>query len=256
MRRLLIPLADPAAYRRKDDETVAGGVIQLKASHGALEVKADEENPGQIKGYGSVFGKVDSYNETVEPGAFAKSIKRWKRSKNPLPMLWQHHSSEPIGIWPELDEDDKGLKLDGEIILEVPEGAKAWALAKRKAVTGLSIGYYEVKADPWNWESTEPRKLYELDLREVSVVTFPALKEAQIDAVKARMMRGERPTLREFEALLREQGQFSRSEAQEIAALGYKAWLQREVGTGDGDDLADLVADLRSTLPPLELPTF
>ena len=123
-----------------------------------------------------------------------------------------------------------------------------------QSVTGLSIGYYEVKADPYDFNSLEPRNLLELDLREVSPVTFPALKEAQIDAVKARLARGERLTVREFEGWLREKLRLSRSDSEEIATLGYKDWLQRDVGPVAEDP--DGLKALSDTLAGLRLPSF
>jgi HK97 family phage prohead protease len=245
----------PQLFGRKDDDfDQPTGDLLVKASHGELSVKAGGE-PGEISGYGSVFNKVDSYGETVVPGAFSKSLKAWSRLKRPIPMLWQHRSDQPIGVWDTFEEDAKGLKLDGRLNLETQRGQEAWSDVKMRAVTGLSIGFFEIKADPFDFGSVEPRKLLELDLREVSPVTFPALKEAQIDAVKARLARGERLKVREFEAMLRERLRLSRSDAEEIANFGYKAWVQREVGTGGDPDLAEAMRELRST-PPLVLPDF
>lgn len=235
---ILRPL-NPAAFGQKAD--LSGTDLLVKASHGELCIKADGE-PGVLEGYGSVWGKVDSYGEVVVEGAFTKSLKRWRSSKRPIPMLWQHQSDMPVGVWDTFEEDAKGLKLTGRVNLETQRGQEAWSDVKMQAVTGLSIGYYELKADPYNYGDTEPRKLIELDLREVSPVTFPALKEAQIDAVKARLARGERLTIREFEGLLREKLRLSRADAEEIAALGYKAWFQRDVGPGANVDAGGLRA--------------
>lgn len=253
-RRTLLNSAsvDPSRFGRKDDGLASRDLL-VKASHGELSLKEDGQ-PGEIGGYGSVFNAVDSYGETVVPGAFAKSLKGWRKLKRPIPMLWQHRSDQPIGVWDDFEEDGHGLKLAGRINLETQRGQEAWSDIKMKAVTGLSIGFYEVKADPWDFASQEPRKLIELDLRETSPVTFPALKEAQIDAVKARLARGERLTVREFESLLREKCRLSRSDAEEIATLGYKTWLQRDAGPGGGPDLVDDLRAMRSAIPPLVLP--
>lgn len=244
----------PQLFGRKDDARPDTDLL-VKASHGELSIKADGE-PGQIAGYGSVFNKVDSYGEMVVPGAFAKSLKAWRKIKRPIPMLWQHRSDQPIGVWDEFEEDSHGLKMEGRVNLETQRGKEAWSDIKMQAVTGLSIGFYEIKADPFDFGSTDPRKLLELDLRETSPVTFPALKEAQIDAVKARLARGERLTVREFEGWLREKLRLSRSDAEEVASLGYKAWLQREVGPGGEPDLVDVLREVRSGVGPLVLPAL
>lgn len=231
-----------------------------KAAHGDLSVKAsqDPDAPeGTIEGYGSKFGLVDSYGESVVAGAFKKSLREWKKRKRPIPMLWQHDSRMPIGAWHDFEEDEVGLKLVGLLNLETQRGREAWSDVKAETVGGLSIGYYEIKADPFSWEPTEePRKLYELDLRETSVVTFPALREAQIDAVKARIARGEALTEREFEKFLREKLNLSRSDAETVNRIGYRAWRQREVGQADpGDDAMEEIRSIRS-LPPLNLPAL
>lgn len=229
--------------------------LLVKASHAELEIKA-EGSEGEIKGYGSLFKKVDSYGEMVMPGAFTNSLKAWEKAARPIPMLWQHRSDQPIGVWETFEENAKGLKLAGRMNLETQRGKEAWSDVKMKSVTGLSIGYYEIEADPFDWSgaNTEPRKLIELDLREVSAVTFPALREAQIDAVKARLARGERLTQREFEQHLREKLRLSRSEAEEIATLGYKAWLQRDVGMSAAN--TESLAALSDALAGFSLPSL
>lgn len=247
----LFKAASPRAFGRKDD--AVGGDVLVKASHEVLSIKADGA-PGQISGYGSLWDKIDSYGEVVVAGAFTKSLKTWRKLKRPIPMLWQHRSDQPVGVWDVFEEDEYGLKLEGRLNLETQRGQEAWSDVKMQAVTGLSIGYYEIKADPWDFGNPEPRKLIELDLREVSPVTFPALKEAQIDAVKARLARGERLTVREFEGWLREKLRLSRSESEEIAALGYKAWIQRDVGQGATD--TDGLKSLSDSLAGFSLPSF
>lgn len=235
------------SFRRKSDDAAPTAPLAVKNA-GRLLIKLDDPAaPGRVTGYGSVFGAVDTYNEVVQPGAFKKSLKRWKSEKAPIPMLWQHYSDEPIGGWEEFEEDDTGLKLAGDIDLDAPKGPGALSAVKKRYVRGLSIGYYEVKADPYDWSNPnpEPRKLYELDLRECSIVTFPANQEARLDAIKARLVRGELPTLREFEAMLQEQCRFTRSQARLVTESGFKSLLQRDAqGGSDGEELKAVKAAL------------
>ena len=157
--------SDPARFGRKAYDGV-GAETLVKASTGFLELKAEEGDPeGTIRGYGSVFGVVDSYGEETVKGCFKKSLAAWRKSKRPIKMLWNHSSLEPIGGWYEYEEDEKGLFLVGRLNLEVRRAQETFALIKAREIDGLSIGYYEIKADPYDWGSTEPRKLYELDLR-------------------------------------------------------------------------------------------
>lgn len=247
-------LTEAARYGAKAFDGGATDDLLKKASHGELMIKASDDPdapPGWIEGYGSKFGLVDSYGESVQPGAFKKTLREWKKRKRPVPMLWQHMGAEPIGGWSELEEDDVGLKLGGQVDLETQRGREAFSAIKGQYVGGLSIGYFEIRADPWTWEPTEePRKLYELDLREVSIVTFPALREAQIDAVKAAIARGVPLTTRQFEKFLREKLNLSRSDAEMITRDGYAAWSQREAGPVD-HGLSELEG---FSLPPLRLP--
>ena len=199
----------------------------MALKHRQFAFKAESvEDDGKFKGYGSVFDVIDSYREIVAPGAFAESLSRIKKSGDPLPALWQHRSGEPIGGYDVLEEDARGLKVEGWLLKDdIPRAAEAHILMKRRVVKGLSIGYY-VEGSSMD-EKTGIRTLTKLDLQEISIVTFPANAEAQIDAVKQKLIAGEKPTIREFEEILREKG-FSRSDAERIAARGFKAWQARE----------------------------
>lgn len=168
---------------------------------------------GQFTGYGSVFGNADSYGEIVEPGAFAASLKAHARAKTMPMMLWQHDTWQPIGVWDEMEEDAKGLKCSGRLLLGVRQADEAHIMLKAGAIRGLSIGYRELAAEP----DGNNRRLKKLDLREVSIVSFPANDKATIQTVKSILDGGELPTVRQFEEHLRDAG-FSRSLAAAIAA--------------------------------------
>lgn len=248
---------DPLRFGAKEDLDRA---ILFKAGHGMIEIKADDGGePGRISGYASVFEKIDSYNEMVMPGAFKRSLKQWAKEKAPIPMLWQHYSDQPIGGWDQFEEDDKGLKLSGLIDLDVPAGVQAYSATKKRYVRGLSIGYYEIDADPWPWERppeerADPRKLKELDLRETSVVTFPALREARVDAVKARLAMGMLPTERECELALQQAFPGStRADRQVMMTRGINAWRLRDATHIDPAE-ADAMKALADAFKPIELP--
>lgn len=243
-------------YGRKgfDASPDESGMIR-KASHMPLDVKSIEED-GTIIGYGSKWDFVDSYGEAVKKGAFTTSLK--ERNGEPFPMLWQHRSDTPIGVWTDYKEDSTGLALKGTVNKETQRGREAFSDIKMKAVRGLSIGYFEVVVDSWEEaRKNGVRNLWELDLREVSPVTFPALQEASIDAIKARKAHGQIPTLREFEEALREKLLLSRADAQFIAANGFKALILRESdGATDGTDSEVLEALKALEFAPLQLPVF
>ena len=141
----------------------------------------DVGEEGTITGYGSVFGIVDHGSDVVLPGAFKKSLAA--RGGKPVPMLWNHIDSFPIGKWTDIAEDERGLKLTGRFTMKSPKAQEIHALAMDGVISGLSIGYKTIDAEID--ETTGVRRLKELDLWEVSAVTFPMLEDAQIDSVKS-----------------------------------------------------------------------
>lgn len=186
----------------------------------AIEAKFDASaaNDGTFSGYGSIFGNVDTYGEIVAPGAFQRSLKELKTSGRSVPVLWQHQTGVPIGNWTKLAEDDRGLFGEGQLWLkEAPQAALAYKGMQTKSITGLSIGYY-VKAYEVDQEE-ETCTLTDVTLVEISIVTSPANDEARVEAVKAKLARGETPRKAEVERYLREAG-FSKSQATEIVTRG------------------------------------
>jgi len=195
---------------------------EIKFRDFSFKVK-EVTDDGQFTGYASVFGVMDSYREIVAPGAFTESLTKIAGTERPLPALWQHQAGEPVGGYDVLTEDEAGLHVSGFLLKDdVNRAREAYALMKRKIVSGLSIGYY-VEDDSFN-EKERIRTLKKLDLVEISIVTFPANPDARIDTIKSKLAHGGLPSLREFAALLREHG-FTRSQADIIANRGLKDLL-------------------------------
>ena len=207
-----------------------------------LELKfAGEGSPaGQIEGYASVFGLVDRGGDVVLPGAFKASLSAWKKKKSLPPMLWQHDSWQPIGVWTDLVEDEKGLKAIGQLVMDVPAAAAARALMQAGAVKGLSIGYntedYEVD------RQTGVRRLKKVDLWEISLVTFPMLPEAQVSGVKSIDARALESTFRR---------EFNMSSANAVKAVAIVKQHLRDAGAppepDDRDGFKDLLMSLRKS---------
>ena len=131
----------------------------------------------RIEGYASVFGLRDKGGDTVLPGAYAGALKRMAARGDKVRMLWQHDPAQPIGIWDEVVEDGHGLRVAGRLLTDVARAREARALLQAGAVDGLSIGYRTLRAEAVPGAG---RKLIELDLWEVSLVTFPMQAEARI----------------------------------------------------------------------------
>ena len=188
----------------------------------SFEIKAVSDD-GLFSGYASVFDNVDSYGDIVRKGAFVESIGEWEAKGKMPPILWNHDPSDPIGVYTKMQEDDKGLFVEGRLLIDdVPRAKQTHALMKAGVIDGLSIGY-RVKEYLYNVDE-EVTDLIKLSLREVSIVTFPANPETRIEAVKSRLDAGELPTLPEFEKFLREAG-FSKSQATAIAGHGLRKLL-------------------------------
>lgn len=171
-----------------------------------FELKSLADN-GTFTGYGSVYGEMDSYRDIVMPGAFDKSLGEFKAKGRKVPMLWQHSSRDPIGVYADIKSDDHGLLVTGEINMDVQKGREAHSLMKQGALTGLSIGFNTVM-DKWD-EKNLTRELHEVELWEISPVTFPAGDSARVVDVKSIE---ELVTLSDCEAILRDAG-MSRKEA-------------------------------------------
>lgn len=142
---------------------------------------------GTFEGYASLFGIVDLGNDQVMPGAFRASLAR--RDAKQVRMLWQHDPAAPIGSWLSLVEDARGLKVKGRLNLAVGKAREALALLREGAVDGLSIGFRVRRAQ----KSADGgvRRLLELDLWEISIVTFPMLPQARVSSLK----RGAKPAV-------------------------------------------------------------
>lgn len=191
----------------------------------SLELKAAPDDDGVFSGYASIFNVIDQGLDVVEPGAFAKSLSAPRKVR----MLWQHDMTDPIGVWDEIREDDRGLYVKGRILTEVTRGKDALALLKAGAIDSMSIGYRTKQAEAEGNGSV--RRLLEIELHEISLVTFPMLPEAQVTDVKAIH------TIRDFEKALRDAG-FSQTEAKAIAADGFKGLADRRDADTQWTDIA------------------
>lgn len=158
-----------------------------------------------FSGYASSFNQVDSYGDTVLPGAYAESLKNRIR---PVAMRW-NHLGPVIGKWNHLEEDGKGLFVKGELTPGHRTAEDVYASLKHGAVSGLSIGYRIPSGG--SQKAGKIRQLKRVDLIEISVVENPADVYATVSDVKSAI--DELTSLAEVEALLRDAAGFTRSDA-------------------------------------------
>lgn len=191
-----------------------------------LDLKATNDD-GSVEGYGSVFGVRDSYDDVIAAGAFQASLAAHKKAGTMPAMLWQHDSDKPIGVWTEMVEDSKGLLIKGQLALETTLGKEAHALLKMGALNGLSIGFVSKQ---WSYDrETDVRTLTEIDLWEVSLVTFPANGAARVTNVKSV---DELQAPKDAERALRDAG-FSKSDATAFVSRVMRMGQQRSESAQD-----------------------
>ena len=199
---------------------------KLKTKQISFDVKAIEDD-GTFSGYCSVFDVEDSYGDVVKAGAYAETIKEWAEKGKMPPVLWQHARGDVLGVWTKLVEDEKGLYGEGQLLIkDVAKAREAHALMKHGAIDGLSIGY---RVRKWSYnEEDGVLELLDIDLKEISIVTFPANEVSLVDNVKNTLENGDIPSLPEFEKFLRDAGGFSKSQATAIAGHGLRPLIQGE----------------------------
>jgi HK97 family phage prohead protease len=141
----------------------------------ARTAKIPIDADGRFSGYASLFNTLDAGGDMVMPGAFAQSL---ARRAGRIRLLFQHDPKEPVGIWERLGEDSEGLFVAGRLVPGVPRADAIRRLIESRALEGLSIGFRTVRAT----RQSGHRKLWQIDLFEISIVTFPMLEDARIAA--------------------------------------------------------------------------
>jgi HK97 family phage prohead protease len=218
-----------------------------------MEVKFASDKSGVFSGYGAITGNVDAGGDMIEKGAFKRTLREWEDKGKLPPMLLQHGGGMfgggadallPVGKWTSMEENAKGLKVEGELFaLGTERGQYIYEGMKAGALDGMSIGYRVRKEGVvYGTKPSEPRrKITDLDLVELSIVTFPMNDKARVGAVKS----GDIKTIREFEDFLRDVGGYSHAAAKAIAAGGFKAADPRD------EDEAGLAAIIRRNIATL-----
>lgn len=195
-----------------------------------------------VSGYASVFGHVDLGGDTVLSGAYTKTLQAIE-AHGGLSMRLEH-SRTVIGRWKRLEEDQKGLRVIGELTPNHSIANDIYASLKAGHMGGLSIGYV-VQPGGSKRRSDGVRELRGLDLVEISVVADPMDPRALIDGVKAVDM--EQREIRDLiRNAMRDAGvQISRTEVEAFMGGGFKAMTAMR----DAGGLAD--ADARAFLEGL-----
>jgi HK97 family phage prohead protease len=202
---------------------------RLKFAECKLAVAETDPAVMEFKGYGAVFGNVDSYGDMIEKGAFSAYLDDVKSGKQDWPAMLKQHGGwgvtsddyTPVGVYSELSEDDFGLKTTG-ILADTESGSDLYKLMKmqpRPAISGLSIGYYVRESEYGGKSDPFDRLIKKIDLVEISIVTFPANGKARISGVKSAQAMNDH----ELERTLRDVLGLSQKEAKTVIARGFRA---------------------------------
>jgi HK97 family phage prohead protease len=169
------------AEQKAEDEARAGAMSTEHLISAAPELRFAEAEAGVISGYAAVWGQPDSFGDVLVRGAFASSLEHHRAAGTRPLMLWSHNPAAPIGVWDNVAEDAKGLKVEGRLVLDATAGRDARALLQARALDGLSIGFRTVKATP----TRGGRRVEDVDLIEVSLVARPAQPAARVTSIRS-----------------------------------------------------------------------
>ena len=202
------------------------------------EIKA-KDSGWTFEGYASKFGGVDSYNDTIEKGAYEKTL---QERAMPVFMRFEHNVGMlPPGKWKEVKEDNTGLFVSGELTKGMSLSTDIKAAMEHGTLQGLSIGYRIPKGGAEEKEGI--RHLKQIDLVEISIVQNPADTGAMITGMKAEIETLD--GLKEFEYFLRDVGDFSAAAAKcYISRL--KSFIERDVSKERDEEIAHLKTQLES----------
>lgn len=186
------------------------------------ELRIDKTDKPTISGHAALFNVKSSpimglFREIILPGAFANSIKT-----GDVRALWQHSTHYVLGRTKngtlELNEDKVGLHFR----IRPPDTIFASDVLEsigRGDVDQMSFGFRTV-TDQWRMDDGQDvRELHEVELFEISPVTFPAYEQTHVSVreirsfYQDRMKKAEKPTSsvvkdEEFQKKMREREEF------------------------------------------------
>lgn len=130
----------------------------------------------EFEGYACLFDQIDLGNDVVVRGAFERSLA--EKLPHKISMLWQHDPSQPIGVWQTIQTDEKGLYVTGRLSTDISQAHDIAVMLDDRVIDGLSIGFKTRRAVQKARQSA--RYIHDIDLWEISIVTFPMQLGARI----------------------------------------------------------------------------
>ena len=193
-----------------------------------------EAGDGAYSGYAAVTGNTDLGGDIILKGAFSEWLEKADTSR--VRVLWQHDWNNPIGKTLSMREDDNGLAVDGELLLDIQKAQETRTLVKNNAIDGLSIGF---RIDDFSYDN-DTRIIKKLSVIEYSFVTFAMNPNALVNDMKSCKLE----TVRDCERYLRDVCKLSQKEAKTLLS---KLKAARD-DAPDYNDVAALLVKLNQTL--------
>lgn len=188
------------------------------------------QDSGKFSGYASTFNNVDLGGDVIMPGAYKASLKTKRDS--PLLLYFQHDYRMPIGKVVEEEEDDVGLKIQGELTPNHREASDVAAGIKHGTIWGMSVGIVIPPDGAKRDEKSGMRFIKRADLKEVSLTNMPMNRQSRVTLDATKSVLDACKGISDFEDFLREAGGFSR-EAAKAALSRFRAVILRDAGSED-----------------------
>ena len=166
----------------------------------------EQQKEGAFSGYAAATGNVDLGSDIILKGAFSDWLKIADASR--VRVLWNHDWDRPIGKNMAMSEDDRGLLVDGELLLDIKKAQETRTLIQNNAIDGLSIGY---RVDDFSYDNNV-RVIKKLSVLEYSFVTFAMNPNSIVNDMKSAKL----DSVRDIENYLRDACGLSRNDAKTL----------------------------------------
>lgn len=172
-----------------------------------LKTRSEDNGDRYIEGYFAVFGQPtelwSGWFEQISQGAFANSI-----AHNDIRCLFNHEDGFVLGRTSsgtlELSEDVHGLWGRVKINPNDRSAMDVYARVERGDISGCSFGFFPTKEQfEDRTDGTVLNTIIDTDTIEVSVCTFPAYPQTEIQARKQDINSRKKQSLEQTRAQLR-----------------------------------------------------
>ena len=165
-------VADPY-MRSQEMRWCVTGADERRVAYTTLEMR-DNGDGSSLVGYAAIFDSPSEpmpFIEYVKRGAFSKTLNDGADVR-----LLIDHEGVPLARTKsgtlQLSEDNRGLRVEAQLDASNPDAAKIMSAMKRGDISQMSFAFRTIK-DSWSADRST-RELREVQLFDVSVVTFPA----------------------------------------------------------------------------------